>query len=228
MQPNKAHYIGHRKRVKEKFLKSNPNLFEDYELLEILLFSSIPRKDTKALAKTLINKFGNINKLINADLNLLQNSEHINNNTLALIKIIQEIINRNFLQKIEKKKIINNWNSLLDYCKIKFANLKNEEFRILFLDKKHQLIQDYKVNEGIIDNVNIDLIKINKQAVLTSANSAILAHNHPTSNVTPSKNDILTTEKISKSFNVLNIKIHDHLIIGERGNYFSFKENGII
>ena len=223
----KPHYLGHRKRVKEKFLKNDINSFADYELLEILLFSTQARKDTKILAKKIIENFGNIENLVNSELNLLAENPNINKNTLVLLKIIKEIINRNFLQKISKKSIIQNWNSILDYCKIKLSHLKTEEFRILFLDKKQQLIEDYQHNEGLIDNVQIDVEKIVRKAVLLSAASAILVHNHPTNCTKPSKNDILTTEKIIKSFKVINIKIHDHLIIGA-DNYYSFKENGLI
>ncbi len=224
----KPHYLGHRKRIKEKFLKSNSDSFQDYELLEILLFSTHPRKDTKVLSKKIIDKFDNIHELINSDLNLLKDDLDINENILVLLKIIKEIINRNFLQQISDKIIINNWDLLLNYCKARFLNLKNEEFRILFLNKKHELIEDYKHNEGLSDKVRIDIEKISRKAILLSTYSVILTHNHPTGDVKPSQNDIITTDKIAKSLKTINIKTHDHLIIGNNGEYYSFKENGLL
>lgn len=225
---DKPHYLGHRKRVKDKFLKSDSTHLKDYELLEILLFSTHPRIDTKTLAKKIIEKFGSINELINSDPKLLQESQEFSENLRVLIKIIQEIIKRNFFQKIDKKIIINNWEALLSYCQIQFFNLKHEEFRILFLDKKHQLIENYHHNEGSIDNVQVDIEKIAKKAIMLTASSVILTHNHPTGEVNPSKNDILTTEKILKTLNILNIKVFDHLILGPQNQYYSFKENGLL
>jgi DNA repair protein RadC len=228
MKTEKPHYLGHRKRVKEKFLKSDPSNLSDYELLEILLFSTYPRKDTKILAKKLIDEFGDINQLISARSDLLKDSKDINEGLLVLVKNIKEIINRSFLQGIEKKIIINNWDQILDYCRVRFLKLKNEEFRILFLDKKHKLIEDHLHNDGSNDNVIIDVEKIIKKSILLTANSVILVHNHPSCDVKPSKGDILTTEKILKSLNAVNIKLIDHLIIGQNKEYYSFKENGLL
>lgn len=224
----KPHYIGHRKRVKEKFLQFDSKNFQDYEILEILLFLAYPRIDTKILAKEIIKKFGNINNLINSNFDLLKETTEINENSLILIKAIKEIINRSFLQNIENKTVIKDWESLLRYCQIKFFNLKYEEFSVIFLDKKYQIIEDYQHNEGSIDNVQIDIDKIIKRAILLEAKNIILSHNHPSGEVQPSKNDLITTEKLIRSFNAINIKIIDHLIIGPKNQYYSFKENGII
>jgi DNA repair protein RadC len=225
---DKPHYLGHRKRIKEKFLKSDPHIFQDYELLEILLFSSYLRKDTKEISKALIHKFGSINKLINADISLLTDSLEVNQNTIVSLKIIKEIINRSHYQEIENKPVIDNFKSLLTYCQARLSNLKNEEFRVLFLDKKHKLIEDYCHNTGLVDNVQVDVEKVIRKAIILNSKSIILAHNHPTGNIDPSKNDLVTTGRIEKSLNAVNIKIHDHLIIGTQDKYYSFKENGLI
>lgn len=226
---DKPHYLGHRKRVKEKFLKSDPKSFLDYELLEILLFSTHPRKDTKIIAKNIINDFENIDNLLDQDLNYLLENENINENSLILIKIIKEIIHRKFLQRISEKPIFDDWNCALNYCKLQLSNLKNEEFRILFLDKKHQLIEDYRHNDGLNDQVEIDISKIVKKAALLSINATILYHNHPTGELKPSKNDIITTQKIKKALETINVKTYDHLIIGNsKDEYYSFKEHGLL
>lgn len=226
--PAQPHYLGHRARVKEKFLKANSGNFADYELLEILLFSTHPRKDTKILAKKLVEKFGNINSLINSDLDLLKSDPEINENILVLVKIIKEIMERNFLQEISDKTIIDNSDALIKYCQIKFFGLKSEEFHVLFLDKKHQLIEDYQHNQGNVDHVNVEVEQIIKKGILVAAKSVILAHNHPSSHIEPSKNDILTTEKIRNSFKILNIRVLDHLIFGPSNQYYSFRDHGLL
>lgn len=224
----KPHYLGHRKRVKEKFLLQDPEHLSDYELLEILLFSTHPRKDTKETAKNLITKYSNIKNLINSDIERLKQDKQINQNSLILIKIIREIIKRNFWQNTQNKCIFKNYDDLLKYCKNSFLNLKYEEFRILFLDKKQHLIEDYKFEEGLIDMINININKIVKKTILLGAKSVILTHNHPSNDVRPSKNDIITTENIIKALRTINIDVKDHIIIGSNSKYYSFRENGLI
>ena len=226
---HKPSHFGHRSRVKEKFLKFNGNVFSDYELLEILLFSAHSRADVKPLAKQLINQFGNISSVINADPNLLKKIPQINDNVLVSIKIIKEIITRNFKQQIDNKIIIQSWDSLIKYCQLLLANLKYEEFHIIFLDKKHQLISDDLYKEGSIENLIIDPVDIVKKALLIGAASLILVHNHPSGNVEPSKYDIENTRKITTALQFFNIKLYDHLIIGgDNQKYYSFRGNSLI
>lgn len=226
-ESNKPSYIGHRSRIKEKFLKSSAMDFYDYELLEILLFSSHPRVDVKNIAKKLLQEFGSIKNIINADVFLLKSRAGLNDSAIVSIKIVKEIILRCLKQDIEKKIVIESWKALLDYCQLSLSGLKHEQLRILFLNKNHQLIADELHYEGNIENIAIDPVSIVKKALLASADSLILIHNHPSGNVQPSRADLDNTNKIASSLKVVNIKIHDHLIIGE-GNYYSFRNNGLI
>jgi DNA repair protein RadC len=220
-------YLGHRKRVKEKFIQSLGKELHDYELIEILLFSSIARSDTKELAKKLLKKFGSLSAVINADIDNLREVEGVGDSTIIAIKVVGEILTRIMKEKISKKTILNNWQSLFDYAKIVLSDLNYEVFRVIFLDKKFQIIEDELINIGENDAVKIDTKIIVKKALILHSSSIILMHNHPASDAKPSNSDIKTTKEIIDSLKNLEIKVIDHLIIA-KNSYFSFRENGLI
>ncbi len=224
---NKPHYLGHRKRVKAKFLQ-DPKKFADYELLELLLFSSHSRKDVKELAKKLLAEFGSINAILQANFEALKNFKDVNDNILVSLKLINEILTRSTKEKIINKPIIDSWKQLINYCQIAMADLKEEQFRILFLDKKHHLITDELLKNGEVENVRINIRQIVKQSLNYSASSVILLHNHPNNSAQPSKIDVTTTKKIIESLKPVNVKIYDHLIIGKNNEIFSFKSEGLL
>jgi DNA repair protein RadC len=219
--------IGHRQRVREKFLNSLGKELHDYELLEILLFAANARQDTKSLAKKLIAKFGDISGVVNADVNLLKEIDGVGEGVVTSIKIISEIINRVLKNSAKIKPVLNNWQAVLDYSSALLRNLNYEVFRVLFLDKKHQLIEDELLGIGENDYVAVSSKAIAKKALLLNASSIILMHNHPAGELKPSNADIKTTNEIILALKNLEIKILDHLIIGGSG-YFSFREEGLI
>jgi len=223
----KSDHLGHRQRVRKKFLSSLGKELHDYELLEILLFAANARQDTKPLAKKLIAKFGDISGVVNADMNLLKEVEDVGEGAITSIKIIAEIINRVLKNSAKTKTVLNNWQAVLDYSYASLKNLNYEVFRVLFLDKKHQLIEDELLGIGENDYVAVSSKAIAKKALLLNASSIILMHNHPTGDLRPSNADIKTTNEIILALKNLEIKILDHLIIGGSG-YFSFKESGLI
>jgi len=223
----KDHYLGHRKRVKSKFLKNSSN-FADYELLELLLFSSHPRKDMKPLAKKLLTRFGSINAILRADTESLTSIPDVNQNVLVSLKLIKEIIHKSSQQKIIGKPLIASWKELCDYCQVIMSDLKEEQFRILFLNNKHFLITEELIKSGGIEDVEIDIKTIVKKSLNFFAKSIILLHNHPTWNCKPSQSDITNTKKISNALQVLQIEVYDHLIIGNNGGVFSFKSAGLL
>ncbi len=228
MKPKQnPHYLGHRKRLKEKFLKDSSN-FPDYEVLELLLFSSHNRKDVKPLAKKLLSEFGSINSILQADSETLKNFTDVNENVLVSLKLIKEIISRSSKQKVVGKDIISNWDQLSDYCKTIMKDLKQEQFRVLFLDKKHQLIADELVESGSIEQVEIDVRKLVKKSLNLLAFSVILVHNHPNLDSKPSKADIINTKAIISALKTVEIIVYDHLIIGKDGDLFSFKAEGLL
>jgi DNA repair protein RadC len=226
-QEDSKHYLGHRKRLKSKFLKDCSN-FADYEILELLLFSSHPRKDVKILAKKLLAEFGSIKAVLHADEILLRNLQDVNEGVLVSFKLAREILVRSSKNTILHKPILSGWQQLCDYCRLTMANLKEEQFRVLFLDKNHHLIADDLLANGDENEVEINIKKIIKKSLNYFASSIILMHNHPNGNCNPSKSDIISTKKIIEAMKVVNIKIYDHLIIDKDGNFFSFKSEGFL
>ncbi len=218
---------GHRKRVKEKFLASLGKELHDYELLEILLFAANARADTKPLAKQLIAEFGDLSALINCEVDRLKNIAGVGDSTVVHIKIIAEIISRVLKKSARRRTILNNWQVVLDYAQAVLGGLNHEVFRVLFLDKKLQLIADELVCVGENDHVFVSAKLIAKKALLLQASSVILMHNHPSGDSRASAADIKVTQEISNALKNLEIRIIDHLIIGAEG-YFSFKENGFL
>jgi DNA repair protein RadC len=218
---------GHRSRVRKKFLQSFGEELHDYELLEILLFAANPRQDTKSIAKKLIEKFGDVSSVVSADVELLKSVEGVGDAAIVQIKIISQIIKRVLKKSAKEKPLLNNFEAVLNYASALLKNLNYEVFHVLFLDKKHQLIEDELLAVGENDHVIVSAKLIAKKALLLNSSSLILLHNHPTGDLRASSADIKTTNEISAALKNLEIKILDHLIISNQG-HFSFKEHGLL
>ena len=219
------HYVGHRQRLKEKFLK-NASSFSDYELLELLLFQAIPRKDVKPLAKMLLKKFKNFQELVNASHERLM-AERASGVTKAVyfqLQLLKELLNRMFREEVIEKHAISSWTALLNYLKFNMGCLKVEQFRVLFLNNKNILLADEVLATGTIDQTPVYPREIVKRILFHEAASIILVHNHPSGNTKPSPADVELTEQVIKACKTVNVKVHDHVIIGGN-NYFSFKSN---
>jgi len=221
------HYVGHRKRLKEKFLKADPAAFNDYELLELLLFQSTPRKDVKPLAKQMLQEFGDFNQLINAERKKILAIDEATESSFLQIRIIKELINRVFQDRIRNTNIISSWSALLEYLKFNMGCLKLEQFRVLFLNKKNMLLADEVMATGTIDQTPVYPREIVKKALFHEAGAIILVHNHPSGNSKPSNADIDLTAQIVNACNTINVSVHDHVIIGN-GEYYSFKSNMLL
>lgn len=220
-------YLGHRSRVRKKFLSSLGEELHEYELLEILLFAASPRQDTKSLAKKLMAKFGDISAVVNADVEMLKSVDGVGEAAIVQIKIIAKIMQRVLKNQAKEKPVLNNWQSVVDYAFASLKDLNYEVFRVLFLDKKHQLIEDELLGIGENDHVFVSSKAIAKKALLLSASSIILFHNHPSGDLRASASDIQATNEIAAVLKGLEIKILDHLIISPKG-YLSFKESGLL
>lgn len=218
------YYIGHRKRLKEKFLNTPSDSFTDYEILELMLFQAIPRKDVKPLAKELINKFDNLDNIVHINYDKLQEFKGVNDNIFISLKLIKELISRTLQEKIIKKNVISSWGDVINYLKFNMEHLKTEEFRVLFLNKKNILIADEIMSSGTIDETIAYPREIIKRALFHEAGALILVHNHPSGNTKPSRNDIELTHEIVKSCRAINITVHDHVIIA-KNQFYSFKSN---
>ncbi|WP_341764608.1 RadC family protein [Candidatus Tisiphia endosymbiont of Beris chalybata] len=226
MQDNIPHYMGHRQRLKQRLTYCAENLL-DYELLELILFLVIPRRDVKPLAKELLQKFGDFSGLLNSNKEKLLSVKGTNENLYINFIILRELINRMLKQKVIKQNIISSWSVLIDYLKIAMGGLQLEQFRVLFLNKKNILLADEILSHGTIDQAAVYPREIVKRALFNEASAIILVHNHPSGNSKPSNTDIVLTNTIVKTCSNMNITVHDHVIIA--GNeYFSFKSNMLL
>ncbi|MDN3029799.1 MAG: DNA repair protein RadC [Candidatus Tisiphia sp.] len=199
----------------------------DYELLEMILFSVIPRKDVKPLAKELLTRFGSLADLINTDKEKLLNIKGTNDNLYINFVTMRELTNRMLKQKVINQNVISSWSILIDYLKATMGNMKTEQFRILFLNKKNVLIADEVLSQGTIDQATIYPREIIKIALFNEAGAIILVHNHPSGVSKPSNTDIKLTHKIVETCANVNISVHDHVIIAAN-EYFSFKSNMLL
>ena len=220
------HYVGHRDRVRQKFLTRLGEEFAEYELLELLLFSATPRGDTKPLAKTLLSVFGNLKGVLEAQPMDLQAIPGIGTVGLSLIKVIQTIMARTLHTDMIEKPLLDGWRQVVAYCSVKMSHLQKEQLRILFLDSKNQLIQDDVQQEGTVDQAPLYIREIIQRALNLGASGLIVVHNHPSGDPTPSQADIMITHKLNAATELLNIRVLDHLIIG-KGRHVSLKAQGL-
>ncbi len=226
LTPEKPHYSGHRDRLRERFLAS-PDALPDYELLELLLFMAIPRRDVKPIAKAMIARFGSLSGVLNASSAELQGVAGISEITATAIKIMQAAGLRMLKQEIVNRPILNSWQRLLDYLYASMAHKKREHFRILFLNKKNELIADEIQQSGTVDHTPAYPREIMKRALELGATAMILVHNHPSGDPTPSRADIDMTKQIIAAAAPFGIIVHDHLIVSRTGTS-SFKTLGLM
>jgi DNA repair protein RadC len=221
------HYLGHRRRLREKFLKHSADRLADYELLELLLFLALPRRDVKPIAKALLKRFGSFAEVVSADAARLKEVEGVGEATLVALKTVQAAAIKLTQEQIIEKPVIGSWHELLDYCRAAMAYETKEQFRIMFLDKKNVLIADERQQEGTIDHTPVYPREVIKRALELGASAIIMVHNHPSGDPTPSRDDIEMTLEVKEAGKKLGIKIHDHIIVGKSG-HTSFKTLGLI
>ena len=173
------HYHGHRQRLRQRFLESGPDALQDYELLELLLFASIPRKDTKPLAKELIATFGSFAEVISADAEQLRALDKFNEPTLVLLKSVQVAAQRLLRAGVKEGPVISSWQALIDYCKAKMAFGAIEQFRVLYLDRKNKLIADEAQAEGTVDHTPVYPREVVKRGLALNASAVIMVHDKP-------------------------------------------------
>lgn len=221
------HYTGHRKRLRMRFLQSPKGSLPDYELLEIMLFAASPRGDVKPLAKKLLQSFGSIAGVITAHKDELIAIKGMNEAAIVQLKAIQDMSERLIKNEIEEKPILQSWKALLDYCRASMGHLKKEQFRLLFLNKKHMLISDELQEFGTVDQTPVYPREIVKRALQLEASSIIMVHNHPSGDVRPSGADIQITKQIMQAAEAVGIMLHDHVIISSKSHY-SFRAHGVM
>ena len=209
---------GHRKRLRERFRKDGGAAMPDYELLEMILFRPLPRRDTKPLAKRLIAHFGSFPDVINAPAERLKEVEGVSTGVVDELKLVGAAALRLMRGAILEKPVLGSWDNVLNYCRAAMGFEKREQFRILFLDKKNRLIADEVQQQGTVDHTPVYVREVVKRALELSATAIILVHNHPSGDPTPSRADIDMTKLIIMAAKPLAIEVHDHIIVGRDGH----------
>lgn len=208
-------------------MKVGADALADYELLEMVLFAAIPRKDTKPLAKALIARFGSFAETVHAPEAALRDFDGVTEGVVAQLKLVRASALRLMRAEVMHKPVLSTWNAVLEYCRVSMGFEMREHFRILFLDKKNNLIADEVQQTGTVDHTPVYVREVVKRALELSASALILVHNHPSGDPTPSRADIDMTQLIVAAAKPLGVVVHDHIIVGRQG-HASFKSLKLI
>ncbi len=212
------HYHGHRERLRQRLLDAGDDAVSDYEMLELILFRAIPRKDVKPIAKDLIAAFGSFAEAIAAPPQRLREVSGIKDAAIAELKIVHAAARRLARGAVKGRTVLSSWSNVLDYCRTAQAFADKEQFRILFLDKRNALIADEVQGTGTVDHTPVYPREVVKRALELSATAIVLVHNHPGGDPTPSRADIEMTKVIMDVAKPLGIAVHDHIIVGKDGH----------
>lgn len=217
-EPAAPHYLGHRERLRSRFAQGGAEALADYELLELVLFRAIPRRDVKPLAKALVARFGSFAEVLSAEPARLGEVEGVSAGVIADLKLIEAAGRRLARGAILGRPLLTSWSAVLDYCRATMAFAAREEFRILFLDRRNHLIADEVQGRGTVDHTPVYPREIARRALELSATAIILAHNHPSGDPAPSAADIRMTRDVISVLDPLGIVVHDHIILGREGH----------
>lgn len=219
--------VGHRKRLREKFLKAGPESLLDYEIIELLLTFAIPRRDTKPIAKDLIREFKTIQGVFEAQHEELMSVSGVGENAAFLIKFFLEGSSYYLKEKIKKKEYLHSAKDVLKYLQVSMRALKHEIFKVIFLNSRNEIIHAETLHEGTLNQSIVYPRKIIEKAIKYNASSLIFVHNHPSGNPKPSAQDREITRNLVFASRMMDMDVFDHIIIGDN-DYYSFAENGDI
>jgi DNA repair protein RadC len=212
------HYHGHRDRLRARFSEVGGDAMPDYELLELVLFRSIPRRDVKPIAKELMKRFGSFAEVLAAPPGRLIETDGVGDSVVTDLKIVEAAARRVAKGAVGRRPVLSSWSSVIDYCRTAMAFAEKEQFRLLFLDRRNALIADEVQQSGTIDHTPVYPREVVKRALELSASALILVHNHPSGDPTPSAADIKMTREIVDVAKPLGIVVHDHIIVGREGH----------
>ena len=218
---------GHRARLRERLLTAGPDSVADHELLELVLFLALPRRDTKPLARALLSRFGSFANAIAAPLPELRNVDGVGQAGAAALKTVQAAALRLIRPDIKGAPVLSNWAHLMDYLNAQLSRERVEQFRILFLDNKNRLLADEAQAKGTVNHTPVYPREVAKRALELHATALILVHNHPSGDPTPSRPDIEMTGEIQRALQTLSVVLHDHVIVGN-GRWLSFRQEGLL
>jgi DNA repair protein RadC len=223
----KPHYLGHRERLRKRFREGGADALPDYELLELILFRALPRRDTKPLAKAILARFGTFAEALAAPEERLAEVQGLGAAAITEIKLVRAAALRLMRGEVLERPVLASWSQVLDYCRASMGFEAKEQFRILFLDKRNQIIADEVQQKGTVDHTPVYVREVVKRALELSATAVVLVHNHPSGDPTPSRADIEMTKQIVAAAKNLGIVVHDHIIVGKQG-HASFRGLGLI
>ncbi|MEP3331977.1 DNA repair protein RadC [Sedimentitalea sp.] len=222
-----SYIADHRKRLRARFMQGGAVAVPDYEMLELILFRSIPRRDVKPLARELLEKFGDFNRVLAAPPERLAEVKGVADAVITDLKVVEAAAHRMARAKVLQKHVISSWDAILDYCHTTMAHRETEQFRVLYLDRKNVLIADEEQAKGTVDHVPVYPREVAKRALELNASALILVHNHPSGDPTPSQADIDMTQQVQLACTALGLTLHDHLIIG-KSRELSFRGQGYL
>jgi DNA repair protein RadC len=209
---------GHRQRLRDRFRKGGADALPDYELLELVLFRALPRRDTKGIAKRLLARFGSFAEVVNAPEPRLKELPDVGESVVTELKLVRAAALRLMRTEIVQRPALSSWQQVLDYLRAAQSYEHREQFRILFLDKRNRLIADEVQQQGTVDHTPVYVREVVKRALELSATAVVLVHNHPSGDPTPSRADIDMTKQIVATAAPLGISVHDHIIVGREGH----------
>lgn len=222
-----SYIADHRQRLRARFMQGGADAIPDYELLELVLFRAIPRRDVKPLARALMDQFGDFNRVVSAPEPRLRDVPGVGDAVVVELKILEAAAHRLARAKVLRRHVVSSWDALLDYCHTTMAHRETEQFRVLYLDRKNVLIGDEQQGKGTVDHVPVYPREVAKRALELNASALILVHNHPSGDPTPSDADINMTQQILAACTALGLTLHDHLIIG-KSRELSFRNEGLL
>lgn len=223
----RPHHTDHRARLRHRFLSAGPASVADYEMLELVLFRAIPRRDIKPLAKALLLRFGDFNGVVSAPPRRLMEVSGVGQAVVCELKIVEAAAHRLARAQVMNRPALSSWEALMRYCKTTMAHRDTEQFRILFLDRKNVLIEDEEQARGTVDHVPVYPREVVKRALEVNASALILVHNHPSGDPTPSDTDVDMTRKIEAAADSVGVVVHDHVVIGKESDA-SFRALGLL
>jgi DNA repair protein RadC len=224
---SKAHLEGHRDRLRARFVKTGEDGLADHEMLELLLFGVIQRRDTKEIARALLARFRSLTGVSGAPLHDLMQVPGVGEAVAIHLKAVHALLVRTVREEVTAQPVLSSWSSVLNYLKLRLEGATREEFRVLFMDKRHRLIADEKMGDGTVDQAPVYPREIARRALELSASSVILSHNHPSGDPSPSGSDVAMTRDVINALKPLSVSVIDHIVVGRDGTR-SLKALGLI
>lgn len=209
---------GHRDRLRKRFLEGGSDALPDYELLELLLFLAVPRLDVKEPAKALLERFGSFANVVGAEPARLKEVEGVGDSVATAVKVVEAAMHRALRDRAMDRPSVASWDAVIDYCKARLQDSGQEQFRVLFLDARNNVIADEELQKGTVDHAPVYPREVVRRALAHDACSIILVHNHPSGDPTPSRADVATTRKVIEAAKAVGLDVHDHIVVGRAGH----------